>query len=92
MSNKFESIPIDDDTNILVQVEAKLGDYEILYQKWAWESVVAESFIFKTEDVSNLSENELEKTVRESPLVKTDSKLTFSKTELGFTFVNFNFN
>jgi hypothetical protein len=49
------------------------------------------SIIFASEDISNLNDIEVEKEVRSSPLVKNGSKITMSKTESGFTLVNFNF-
>lgn len=91
MKNKFNTVPVDDDTKIFAQVETDLGEYEILYQKWGWDGVVAESIIFLDDEVSNLSETELENLVRESPLVNVNSKLTISRCRSGFTFVNFNF-
>jgi hypothetical protein len=91
MTNKFESVPVDKGTQIIFQVEAELGEYEVLYQKWYWDGVTAESIIFSSKDVSNLNNNEIETEVRESPLVKEDSKITIKRSESGFTFVNFNF-
>ena len=91
MSNKFKSVPIDEDTKITFQLEAKLGDIDVLYQKWNWEGISAESLIFCNDDISKLSEEEIEKEVRSSPLVASESKMTIKKSEFGFTFVNFNF-
>ena len=34
MSNKFSSVPKERDTKILFQLEAKLGELDVLYQKW----------------------------------------------------------
>lgn len=89
--NKFEGVPVEDGSRILAQVEAMLGEYEVLYQKWAWEGVLAESLIFVSEDLENKTDTEIQNIVRESPLVRDNSIITISKTNSGFTFANFNF-
>ena len=91
MSNKFKEVPVDDDTSILFRKEAKLGKYQVLYERWSWEGISAESFIFESVDISDLTDDELEQEVRKSPLVKKDSALTIKRLNAGFTFVNFNF-
>ena len=91
MAGKFDAVPVEDDTEILIQTECKFGEFDILYQKWVWNSIAAESIIFESKDISNLNDREIEQEVRSSPLVKKDSKVTISRTESGFTLVNFNF-
>lgn len=91
MSEKFEGVPVESDTTILYEQEAMLGDYEVLYQKWIWEGVEAESMIFVTEDIAEFNEREIEEIVRESPMVKQESKVTIKISESGYCFVNFNF-
>jgi hypothetical protein len=91
MQSKFKQVPVDEDTRILYQHEAKLADYDILHQMWSWDGVTAESIIFDSKDVSGLSDNELEGEVRKSPILKNDSSITLTRTASGFTFANFNF-
>ncbi len=91
MTDKFKNVPVEEDTAILYQQEAKLGKYDVLYQKWLWDGITAESIIFANGDVADLHENEITELVYSSPLVNEDSKITFRRTEGGFTFVNFNF-
>jgi hypothetical protein len=91
MTDKFNKVPIEDDTAILFQTEAKLGRYDILYQKWFWDGITAESIIFANEDVDDLEEEEIIKEVKASPLLKKDSKITLKRSGTGYTFVNFNF-
>ena len=91
MSDKFSEVPVDKGTTILFQHEAKLGEYSVLYQKWYWDGITAESIIFSTDDISALTDDEIESEVRNSPLVNEDSSITLSHAESGFTFVNFNF-
>lgn len=83
MSNRFENVPADEDTTILFQQEATLGEYEVLYQKWYWDGITAESIIFANADVSNLDDKEIEQEVRSSPLVKQGSSLTLKRSNSG---------
>lgn len=91
MSNRFDNVPVDEDTKIIFQQEATLGEYDVFYQKWYWDGITAESIIFVNADVSNLDDKEIEQEVRSSPLVKQDSGITVKRSDSGFTFVNFNF-
>lgn len=91
MTSKFDSVPVDDNTKILAQVETKLCGYEILYQKWVWNGIIAESIIFTSDEISGLNDHDLENLVRKSPLVNQDTKITISKVDSQFTLVNFNF-
>jgi hypothetical protein len=91
MGSKFANVPLDEGTTIIFQQEALFGNYPVLYQKWRWEGVVAESFVFANEDIADLSDEALAKEVEESPMNKKNSRITFKKTDDGFTFVNFNF-
>lgn len=89
--SKFQNIPVEKDTKIIFQQEATLGQYEVFYQKWFWDGITAESIIFANEDVSELDDSEIEAEVRTSPLISQDSKITITRSESGYTFVNFNF-
>lgn len=91
MSNRFANVPVEEDTKILFQKEDTLGEYKVLYQKWYWDGVVAESIIFDSDDVSDLDDKEIEQEVRSSPLVEQGSSLTIKRADDGFTYANFNF-
>lgn len=86
----FSDVPVEEDTTILVSLACRLGERDALYQQWLWSSIGAESLIFHNEDIVMLSDAELEKEVRASPLVKSD-EMTISRSDGGYTFVNFNF-
>ena len=43
------------------------------------------------EDIDGLEKEENVNEVKTSPLVNKDSKITFKRSDSGFTFVNFNF-
>ncbi len=51
MSKKFGNVPVEGDTRIIFRQEASLGKYEVLHEKWSWEGIFAESFIFLNKDV-----------------------------------------
>jgi len=91
MSDKFDTVPVEEDTQILASLKANLGEFEILYQKWFWDGITAESFIFLSEAVQQMSDKELEVEARTSPAIKADSEITIQRSDSGFTFVNFNF-
>ncbi len=91
MTKKFKNVPVDEDTKIIFRQEARLGEYEVLYEMWTWEGISAESIIFASDDISDLTDEALELEVRNSPLVKSDSAITIKRLPAGYTFVNFNF-
>ena len=91
MSDKFKNVPVEEDTTIIFSLEAQFGNYEILYQKWSWEGVTAESLIFDSRDVADLTDEELISEVKTSPRLKEESKVTLTRNDSGFVFVNFNF-
>ena len=91
MTDKFKNVPVDKETKILFRQEAKFGAYEVLYEIWSWEGISAESIIFASDDISDLTDEELELEVRKSPLVKSESAITIKRFSAGYTFVNFNF-
>jgi hypothetical protein len=90
MSKKFDPVPVEEDTRILHNKEAKIGAYDVLHQKWKWEAITAESIIFLNEDVLDLEDEALESMVIESSFFK-GGQTTLKRLESGFTFVNFNF-
>lgn len=91
MTEKFKDIPVDSDTKILANVEAKIAEYDVVYQKWYWGGIQAESVIFYNDDIAELDEDQVKKEVSLcTALVKEGSQLTYKKGEK-YTFVNFNF-
>ena len=90
MSEKFGRVPTEKDTRILYRKEVQIGNYDILYEKWNWEGIKAESFIFANDDISGLTDEQIEHEVRKSQLVKGESQITLKRLK-EFTFVNFNF-
>jgi len=89
-NTKFKNIPTEKDTQILFSSNMLFGTYEILFQKWFWDGIYTDSIIFHNDDINTVSEEELINEVKNSPIFKKDSKITYSKGDT-YTFVNFNF-
>ena len=90
MSEKFDGVPVEQDARILSPREAKLGKFDVHHEKWDWEGILAESFIFANDDISGMTDEEIEQEVRKSPLVEK-AQILIKRLDAGFTFVNFNF-
>ena len=90
-ANKFDNVPVEDDTTILFSTIAKFGEYSVLYQTWYWSGIEAESLIFANSDITNITMDELMEQVRNSPLIKDSSEAITSSSKSEFTFFNFNF-
>ncbi len=90
--SKFDNVPMEKDTELYFSGESIFGDYDVLYQKWRWDGIAAESLIFVAEDVESMDDDALKAYVAESPLVDNkDDKMTLTRNSKGFTLVNFNF-
>ncbi|MCW3786859.1 hypothetical protein [Plebeiibacterium sediminum] len=92
MTDKFKNVLLDEDTKIIKQKECKVGDIDVLYQKWIWDGVLGESIIFAEEDVRDYNEQEIKQLVLDSEFINSkDVKMTFNRGGKGFVFVNFGF-
>ena len=93
VSDKFKNIPVEEDTKVLFRKEIAFGPYEAIHEEWKWvfEGIKAESLILLQADVAALTDEELERTLRDSGLVQYDSKVTITRDRDGYTFLNFNF-
>ena len=91
MKDRIKAVPIEPDTKILFQKEGKLQNYDVRYEIWSWDGIEAESIIFSNDDVSALTDQEIESLVRKSAMVKVDSAMTLNRSDSGYTFCNFNF-
>ena len=91
MINRFNTVPIEPDTRILYQKQGKFCGFDIRYEYWSWDGIEAESIIFSNDDVEDLTDQEIERLVRTSPMVKEDSAMTLNRSDSGFTYCNFNF-
>ena len=90
MNEKFKNLKTDTDTKILFRQEMQFGDKDVVYEKWIWDGISAESIIFLSDDVKSLDDVALEQEVKTSSIVNVSSSVTISRQD-EFTFVNFNF-
>jgi hypothetical protein len=88
LSDKFKSVPMDEDTKILHREERKISQYDVLHEKWYWDGITAESIIFANEDLADLDDVLIERLVRSSDLFKSNSSLHIQHSNSEFTFVN----
>ena len=88
---KFDAIKEDDLATILLRLNSKLAEYDILYEAWVREGVSAESMIFVEDELNGMCDDALKNLVLTSPAVKLGSTVTISRNSNGFAFVNFNF-
>lgn len=86
-----KEIPLDDGTTILSQQSMTIGHLDAVLQTWILDGVRAASCIFRSDDVANLSYEQLKLFVKDAGLLDLDSPLTIQRTD-DFTFVNFNFD
>lgn len=91
MTEKFNNVPVEDDTEIIFSTPAKFGEYEVLYQKWIFDGIIGESLIFAENDITNITMDELENEIRNSPMVIGNSRKITTANKNSFTFFNFNF-
>lgn len=93
MNEKFANVTMESDTRLLIQADTQVNGIDALYQKWIWEGITAESLIFANADVADLDELALKAIVSNSSYANGAStdKMTYSQSQTGYTFVNFNF-
>lgn len=94
MMNKFEQIPNDLDTVILLSSEMKFGEIDCMFQAWVWDEIQGNSLIFHVNDLGNRTDDELKNWITsKSEIVQRKSTMTVSRTpsKHDFVFVNFDF-
>jgi len=89
--NKFSRVNTDMDTYIESEKYMKYEKYHVLYQKWAWEALHGESIIFDADDVTELTDKNLEDIACLLCNLSSDARITLKRSCSGYDFVNFNF-
>jgi hypothetical protein len=84
----FKGIETDPDTHLLRIGYGHVGGYPVRKDRWNQEGVKGQSVIFRSEDVSHLSDSELENLVRDE--LQITGQITLGRTKR-FTFVNHSF-
>jgi len=92
MTDRFKDVPLEEDTRLTGQKIITIGDLEALRQRWTWEGIRAQSLIFYTDEVRQLSDDDLKALTREVPWFGTghEGAVTIVRQEK-YTFVNFDF-
>ena len=83
ISEKFKNIPVDEDTRIISREQIKIEDYDAIHEKWFWDGINADSYVFFNEDIKGLNEEEVLR-------LANKEGATYKKSDR-YTFVNFNF-
>ena len=91
MSDKFEGIPVEGDTAVLLNTPMQFDGLDCMFQVWLWDGIKGESLIFVNEEVAHLDDPDLKSAVRRWGLVKDEADITLRRSDSGFTFLNFNF-
>jgi hypothetical protein len=89
VNDKFKAIPVEEDTRILQKKLMTVNGIDARFERWAWEGVIGESLIFVTEEISNLSDEQLWQSIVNQLSIR-DMKHTI-KRQIDYSFVNFNF-
>ncbi|WP_150132319.1 hypothetical protein [Prosthecochloris sp. GSB1] len=74
---------------MIFEHETVVGGVKAFHQKWYDGVITADSFIFSCADIGEMSESELDRLVRSSPMVPESSEIAVKKSD-GFCFVDFN--
>ena len=90
MNEKFKNLKMDEGTTLIFRKDVEVNGLEAVYEKWNWEGIVAESLVFLSEEVTELTEEIFELVLSANGYFEDSSRLTL-KTVGEFTFVNFNF-
>ncbi len=91
MNKKFENVPLEKDTVILFEKMHNIDVFDCLYQIWQQGIYQANSVIFLNEDVEGMSQEAIEDLVKQDAIFVNKSSTSFTKSDSGYTFVNFNF-
>jgi len=93
MSSKFHNVPVEEGTRINFEQEIRIDEMDVLHQVWSWDGVHAESFVFQNNDTQSFNDDEVKKIVKDylKDKLRNEAQMTISRSDSGFTFVNFNF-
>lgn len=91
MNSRFKNVPLDPDTKIDAQRDIRIQDLDALHQHWNWDGIRAESLVFVTTDIAQLSPDDLKDLLVKEHLINPGERVTTSQSESGYTFINFHF-
>ena len=91
MTGKFKDIQMDDDTKIISRQQIEFLGLDAVHEHWFRDDIYAESLIFVTDEIKDISDEQLEKELRASSLFNSERGVTISRHEGSFVMMNFNF-
>lgn len=92
MISKFEQVPNDLDTTILLSTEVKFGEINCMFQAWVWDRIQGNSLIFLASDLGNRTDDDLKNWITsESEIVQKKSSMNISRNTKEYIVVNFDF-
>lgn len=92
IQDKFKNIRKEPDTLIQAIKYLNLDGLDCRYEFWEWEGVEAESLIFCTQEVNELTDAFCRKLIGKICKGDLDTPIDFtSKSDEEFTYLNFNF-
>lgn len=50
---------MDEDRGIISREQIKIGDYDAIHEKWVWDGIYADSYVFFNEDIKDLCEEDV---------------------------------
>ncbi len=89
MSSRFNDVSQENVVTVIFEQETTLGNYEVLFQKWHANGIAGNSFIFVTDDIAELNDNELEELIRTSSFFEDTADIALRRSTR-YTSVNFN--
>ena len=93
MLYKFRKIPVVQGTRILNSLQTTFNGIDCVYQFWQAKDMQGSSIVFYCDDVTLITNKELEHWIREFPLlIEEGSPVTVSRnTDSDYVIINFNF-
>ncbi|WP_092689868.1 hypothetical protein [Tranquillimonas rosea] len=87
---QFQNIPRESDTTIILRADAHIDDLEVLYEKWCWGGIYAESIVFLASDVAGYTDEQISDLVN-STAVPQGEEDTIVRRSGDFVFASLNF-
>lgn len=90
LDKKFQNVPVEKDTTILVSINLKFGEFDAHYEKWFWDGLYGKTLVFFNDDIQDTTVEELKTELIDSTFAKAGGEITVKRTD-EYTFFNFNF-
>lgn len=89
---KFKNIRIESETKIYKFNYLKIDGIDCRHEFWEWDGIEAESLIFCTKELKELTDDYFQQLIRIICNTKAEEQLSFTtKSDPEYTYLNFNF-